>query len=172
MPHIEYFLVSESISIDQLRNTVSLFHVFEELSFTSFPGRIPALVISTLWDILEDERGGEFLGTIQLTPPGDGEVKTYPFKFRTEPPVSRQRVFLEMKDLAVPGTGRFLFEVFCGDKKFASHQIFIHQHEGPPETGFQSQANASIESSPESAAGTTAGSDVASPQNTGSTPSS
>jgi hypothetical protein len=133
VPHIEYFVVSESISVDQDRNTVSLFHIIEEYIFSKFPGRIPRLVISALWDIGDDEHDQEFKGFIRLSPPSPGESRDCPFSFRTEHPVPRQRVFLEMKNLEVPGAGEYQFEVFLDEHHYASHKILILEKERPPE---------------------------------------
>ena len=46
MPDLEYFIVSESISIYQLTNRVSLFHIFEEIRSPTAPFFIPELVAS------------------------------------------------------------------------------------------------------------------------------
>jgi hypothetical protein len=131
MPHIEYFIVSESISIDQVRNTVSLFHVFEELSFRKFPGRIPFLVISTLWDIEESERGKDYEGEIRLTPPNSEEPQAFPFNFTTDRIAPRQRVLLELKNVSVPEVGMFKFQVYLEGNRHAGHTIHIRQTESP-----------------------------------------
>jgi hypothetical protein len=129
MPHIEYFVVSQSISIDQDKNRVSIFHIFEELSFKKFPGRIPMLVITTLWDISDEERDREFEGEIILNPPDIAEPIRYPFRFRTDKIAPRQRVIYELKNTSVPGVGEFRFEVFLEGRRHAGHTIHIRETE-------------------------------------------
>lgn len=129
MPHIEYFVVSESVSVDQTNNAVSLFHIIEEYTIKQFPARIPSLVITTLWDIEPDERDKEFQGLIKLTPPSPDPPISFQFTFRTDPFVPRQRVFLTMRDLTVNNPGEYRFEVFLQETRYASHKIYLLKSE-------------------------------------------
>jgi hypothetical protein len=130
MPHLEYFVVSQSISVDQYKNRVSIFHIYEEISYKSFPTYIALLAITTLWDIDEDERDKEFSGEIVLSPPSSNELVKHPFNFRTDKVAPRQRVILELRRVAVPAAGEFKFEVFLAGTRHAGHTIHIRKSEG------------------------------------------
>ena len=44
MAELEYFLVAESVSVDQLTNRISLFNVVEQVAASKFPVTIPQIV--------------------------------------------------------------------------------------------------------------------------------
>jgi hypothetical protein len=69
MPQLEYFLIAESISVDQSTNRVSLFNVLEEIQCAplpagtpAIPGRtgIPQLVAVSSWNLSPEDQGREF----------------------------------------------------------------------------------------------------------------
>jgi hypothetical protein len=50
-----FFLCAESISIDQRRNSLSLFHIVEDLNMAGFPAVIPYIAVVGMFDRAADE---------------------------------------------------------------------------------------------------------------------
>jgi len=70
MPELLFFLPSESCAIDSSTNRVSIFHICEQLNLTAFPGLIPHICFSTLWERSGSESPSDvFLQTIDLCDP-------------------------------------------------------------------------------------------------------
>jgi hypothetical protein len=55
MPRLEYFVVTETSSIDVTRNSVSIFHVLNDIYFDSLPDSLPSLAVISGWIHSEDE---------------------------------------------------------------------------------------------------------------------
>lgn len=123
MPKLEYFLVAESISIDQDRNTVSLFHVLEDATART-PWLFPQLVAVSAWNIQPEEIGSDFQATLRIHLPGEQQ----------EPPEStvnftgqqtRQRIHHFVQGLNAEEVGDVVFEILMNGKHAASHTFTI-----------------------------------------------
>ena len=129
MPKLDYFLVSDSVSTDRDRNTVSLFHILEE-----FPARlplvIPELVAISSWTIATHEMGQEFDVVLNIKLPGDRaapEFPIFPVSFTAEHP--RHRAYHFVKGLRVEQAGDMVFEVHINRQLAGSHLVWIRASE-------------------------------------------
>ena len=127
MPHLEYFLVSESISVDQISNRISLFHVFEERRSPNVPFYIAELVVTSAWDLDGDDIGQEIQTSVRITVPGRAEPVIVPQPFVAER--SRHRINLAIIGLEVLEFGELLFEILLNGEHRASHRVSIIQME-------------------------------------------
>ncbi len=55
MPKLEYFLVAESVSVDQQTNRISFFNVVEQVNVPVFPFTIPQIVAVASWNTEEGD---------------------------------------------------------------------------------------------------------------------
>jgi len=132
MPHLEYFLVSESISVDILTNRISLFHVLEEVGFPRVPFHISEFSISSAWDLEEEELGHEVHTSVRITVPGIEDPVLIPQDFLAER--HRHRVNLGVLGLEVRDFGAILFELLLDGVHVASHRVNVIQRDLNPRT--------------------------------------
>jgi hypothetical protein len=131
MPQLEYFLVAESISVDQSTNRVSLFNILEEVQITRIPAGtqipprlsgIPQVVAIGAWNIDPDEHGREYAVSLRVHVPGhsspvQGPALTFVAEKR------RQRTILLLVGCPVGGPGEIRFELLLDGNHAASHLI-------------------------------------------------
>ncbi len=79
MPKLEYFLVAEGVSIDQLTNTASVFNVIDEVH-APVPCTVPRLIAISSWNAEEGDVGKDFQVAIVLATP-QGASKEYTGNF-------------------------------------------------------------------------------------------
>ena len=125
MPKLEYFLVSESISVDLITNRISFFHVIEELRSPHVPFHIAKLVATATWILSEEDIGHEIETSVRITVPGVAEPINFPQRFVAER--RRHRINWGIVGLAVQGFGELVFDVLLNDQHQASHSVTITQ---------------------------------------------
>jgi hypothetical protein len=82
MPDLLLFVPSESCSIDSSSNRVSIFHICEQLNLVAFPGLVPCVYFSTLWQKLPNEGPNDvFMQTIELADPDGSSLCRTSAKF-------------------------------------------------------------------------------------------
>lgn len=129
MPTLEYFLVSESISVDQATNQVSLFNVLEDVQSTAFPIVLPHLAVVASWNVAEDEVGGSFTASLGISVPGAGmTTQVMPFT----PAGRRHRMFTRIVGLPIPEEGTLVCHVAVDGVHHASHTIHVRRVDAPP----------------------------------------
>ena len=129
MPKLEYFLVSESLSVDQETNLVSIFRILEEWS-GKLPVILPHLVATSSWLMEPDEKEKDFQATLRvrthtgevLPEPGDFNIN-----FTTER--DRHRIFHHIHNLRIEDPGPLVFEISLNGKRQASHTATIRRIE-------------------------------------------
>jgi hypothetical protein len=107
MPKLEYFLLCESISVDQETNRVSLFHVLEDLHLAKFPERAagkPPFILNqfvavALFNRLPEDQGKEFEACLTYELP-DGSEKEHKLHFQMES--NRQRLIMRFVGMPPP----------------------------------------------------------------------
>ncbi len=77
MPELEYFIVAESIATDRERNTVSIFHVIEDLP-GSVSSVVPKVVAVSSWRVSPEEIGRDFQVSLEVQLPGGKHVPREP----------------------------------------------------------------------------------------------
>ena len=130
MPALEYFLVSESISVDQDTNSLSLFGILEGLS-GPLPISVDKLVATSCWNMSEGEQDKDFQVALRITLDGEilPESEELNVNFTTSRP--RHRIFHFLRGLALPTAGSLVFEVLLNGEPKATHTVTIrNENEG------------------------------------------
>lgn len=127
MPKLEYFLVSESVSVDQLTNRTSLFNILEEVKANKFPAVIPQVVVTSAWNREIGDEDIDYQVKVRISLPGEEEPKNFPMNFKIES--DRHRLFQGFEHLQIQQPGELKFEVFINDKYTASHTVSIQKDE-------------------------------------------
>jgi hypothetical protein len=129
MPRLEYFLVSESSSVDSETGALSVFSVLNEAKFDSFPAVLPKVALVTCWipSPKEIETKEEFQVTFKFRVPDsakNGEIRS---GFQAE---SRfQHLILNVAGIPVDHPGEIVIDLLLNEQHQASHTIFVPAHE-------------------------------------------
>jgi len=126
MPKLEYFIVADSISVDQTTNRMSVFHVLEEVHAPLFPIVIPRLAAVAHWNAEEGDVDRDFQVRIIITSPDD-QPKEFNQNFRMVRP--RHRTIANFMGLPVQGPGVMTIEIRLNGEHKASHTIDIRKIE-------------------------------------------
>lgn len=125
MPRLEYFVVSESVSIDKNRNTVSIFHVMNKIGLSPLPGAIPMLSAISGWEFSETELKdkAEFQVKFEFRTPGSTEPKI--FRSNLNSSVRFKNVHLEIQEVPIEQAGDLKVTLYLDDVSQATHTIQI-----------------------------------------------
>jgi hypothetical protein len=123
---LEYFIASESISVDTDTNRLSILNVLEEIGATEFPIRIRELVAIAGWLVDPDDIGKEFQGVLRLSMPGS-EAREFPFNISLEDGMRRYRLNLRFLGIEVLQTGEARLELLLGAEHQASHTVTVRE---------------------------------------------
>ena len=126
MPKLEYFIVSESISVDQQTNRASLFNILEEVRKNKFPSVIPQAIVTSAWNYESGDEDIDYQVKVRIYSPGEEKPKDIPVNVSIE---YRHRLFLKLVNLEIKQPGELKFEVFINDKYTASHTVLIQKDE-------------------------------------------
>lgn len=128
MAHMEFFIVSEELSVDQQTNRLSIFNVLEQVSSPNFPSMLIAAVAVSLWvaEPGDDER--DFQCTLRIIPPsGDQREFTTNFTFRSR----RHRVIQRLQGFPLNEPGVLRFEVLLNGEYQARHEVDVERIDQP-----------------------------------------
>lgn len=125
MPKLEYFVAAESLSVDLDRNSVSVFHILNEVQLREIPGVLPQLAVASAWvfDEQEIQSKSECQVKFELRPPGDGEVKVFRSNMSAE--VRFQNMHLQIQNVPIATSGDLIVRVFLDDEERATHTIEV-----------------------------------------------
>lgn len=122
MAALEYFLVAESVSVDQTTNRVSVFNVLEEIGAPQFPVLLPGCVAIALWNSVPDDAGKDFQVKLRITLPDDQSYEmTSNFVMKTD----RHRSVQRIQGLPITATGVLRFDVLLNGEHQASHAVNV-----------------------------------------------
>lgn len=127
MARLEYFLVAESVSVDQQTNRISFFNVVEQVSSSKFPATIPQIIAVAGWNTDEGDDKKDFQVTVRITSPG-GEPKDFHLNFRMG--AKRSRAILVFQGIKLAGPGKLVVELSLNDKHQAAHSIDVELADG------------------------------------------
>lgn len=128
MAHMEFFIVSEELSIDQQTNRLSLFNVLEQIASPNFPSVLLSAAAVSLWvaEPGDDER--DFQCALRVIPPGGSHRDlTTNFKFRSR----RHRVIQRLQGFPINEPGVLRFEVLLNGEYQASHEVDVVRFDLP-----------------------------------------
>lgn len=127
MAKLEYFLVAESVSVDQITNRVSIFNVIEEIRFPKLPARTSMVAIS-LWNAQKGDADGDFQAVIKVTFPGGGEKE---FRHNFKIPSPRLRTMFQLGGLTVEQPGAMRVDLTLNEEHQATHTIDVVKVDDP-----------------------------------------
>ncbi len=127
MARLEYFLVAESLSVDQQTNRISFFNVVEQVNVSEFPYTIPQIIAVAAWNAEEGDDKKDFQVTVRITSPGD-ESKEFRRNFPI--PAKRIRVILGFQGIKLTSPGTLQLELLLNGKHEATHSIDAELAEG------------------------------------------
>jgi hypothetical protein len=134
VPKLEYFVVCESISVDQETNRVSLFNVVEDIRPVARgePAHIlTQMVAISAWNRESGDEGQDFQLIVRIHAPGDAP-QDFPLNFRMER--SRQRLYLRIQGVPARHPGELKFELLLNSQPKASHSVTVHPAAAPHAT--------------------------------------
>lgn len=124
MPRLEYFVISESVSVDQQTNTTSIFHILEELRFPRFPTGLQQCVATSLWLPQPGDENQDFQAIIRIRLP-TGDHHDFPSNFRLGR--TRHRLVVMIRGIPIPGAGDLTFELLLNGQHQAQHVVTVLQ---------------------------------------------
>lgn len=128
MARLEFFVVSNSVAIDQTTNSASVFEILEATMTPGFPLIIPRCVAMSLWRREAGDEGLDFQLLLRVTTP-DGEIHELPSNFRMSE--ARHRMMQRIQGLTLRAAGELRFEVILNGKHAADHIVDISLIEPP-----------------------------------------
>lgn len=121
---IALFAITQSVSVDQQRNTLSLFHVIEELNSPSFPLAVPAFHMAALFVRSADEENAP--GGIEFVITHEGrELVRHPTPTNFQGRL-RLRTVLEVGGIAVTSPGLMIASVEMRGAQLATWRIVVN----------------------------------------------
>jgi len=122
MAKLEFFLVCESVSVDQRTNRISLFNVVENVNADTFPGLMTEVVAAALWRREDGDQTRDFQATLRLTGIFDKPIESRSnFKLVDQ----RHRTFFLLQGVPVPRAGDLRFELLLNDAHVAEHIVTV-----------------------------------------------
>lgn len=125
MARLEYFVVAESVSVDQTTNLTSVFNISEMVVAEKFPVVLKCAAVS-LWHIALEDDGKDWQVTLKVTPPGE-ETKSFTTNFSVRSEKLRHRVIQRIEFLPVKEAGNLLFEILLNGEHAADHIVTVQK---------------------------------------------
>lgn len=125
MPHLEYFLVCESVSVDQETNQISLFNVLEGAQGRSFPVHIIKLAAVSAWNREPGEEDTDHQVVLRVQVPGEEQVRDMRVNIRLSQP--RHRVIHRIENIRINQPGDLIFKILINEETRAHHVITISE---------------------------------------------
>lgn len=122
MAHMEFFIVSEEVSVDQQTNRLSLFNVLEQVAGSDFPLVVLSAAAVSLWVAEAGDDGRDFQCMMRVfLPDGNRHELTTNFRFRGR----RHRVIQRIQGVPLTEPGVLRFEVLLNGEYAASHEVDV-----------------------------------------------
>lgn len=133
MAKLEFFAVSESISVDQSTNKVSLFEILESIPIdpASSVTVIPKCVAASLWRMEAGDENRDFQIMLRLYQPG--EEVSEDFATNLTATSARHRVFTTLIGVPLRGPGDLRFEILLNGVHAAEHVVTLEKEESDEE---------------------------------------
>ena len=122
MARLEYFIVAESLSVDQATNRISFFNIYEEIHTRGFPFHLPQMVAVSAWNAEPGDGERDFQSLTRITLP-NGTNREFRQNFRITG--RRHRVMLTYEQVPVEQAGHIVFQVELNGNHAAEHTIDI-----------------------------------------------
>ena len=122
MPSLEYFVVAESMSVDQQTNQVSVFNILEEVRTSNLPVVLPQVVCVCTLNLGANDLGQEHHAVLRVRTP-KGEPREFSARFRASH--RRQRVFTRLIGMPLETIGELVFEILVDGAHLATHTVYV-----------------------------------------------
>ena len=109
--------------MDQFTNTVSVFHVIEQIRSAIFPVPIRRFACVSSLNIEEEDFGKDYQLTVRIKNPSGEDEKPNRINFTAEK--RRQRFIAHLINFKIDGPGQLLFELLLNEDRLASHTVDV-----------------------------------------------
>ena len=128
MLKVKYFLCSDSAAIDSRRNTLSIFHIAENMYVPVFPFLMQRIsILASIERTLDEPSLMEATITAMQ---GDSEIFSGPLSVNFVQQLST-RVVVEVGGVVVPQPGRLTFTLRKAGEAIASYDFSVDRLDGP-----------------------------------------
>lgn len=124
MVRLEFFVVAESFSIDQLTNRVSIFDILERIQAPTFPLIFPRLMAVSLWEEDELDTEKQYQVGIRITL---GGTELEHIQQNLSFPRRRLRTIAQIQNLKIPEPGRMEIELKLNGEHRAWHYVDVNE---------------------------------------------
>jgi hypothetical protein len=125
MPHLEFFIVAQEISIDQSTNQASVFSILEEIQTANFPIIFQKIAVLSTWRAEAGDRERDWQVILRVIQPnGEHSDFTSNFRFTGSP---RHRVVQRFIGLPINMEGDLRFELLLNGEHAAEHIVFVQR---------------------------------------------
>jgi len=122
MAHMEFFVVSEDLSVDQQTNRLSLFNVLEQIAGSDFPLVLQSAAAISCWVAEAGDEGRDFQCMLRVILPNARQYD-FPSNFRFG--ARRHRVIQRLQGFPIDEPGVLRFEVLLNGEHKASHEVDV-----------------------------------------------
>lgn len=126
---LEFFVVSESVSIDQVTNELSVFNILESVASEGFPVLVPKCAAVSLWRVEPGDEGRDWQVMVRVTLPGQGP-QDFTTNFQARPRSQRHRVMQRVHGLPLLQEGDLRFELLLNGQHAADHIVTVTREGG------------------------------------------
>lgn len=124
MPKLEFFVVSDSMAVDQSTNKVSILEILENVSFQENAlNQISRCVAFSLWKMEPEDQGKDFQVLLRIHLPWEKSPRDSTVNFTATS--VRQRVFTWVRGIPLQHPGELRFEVLLNGHHAAEHLISV-----------------------------------------------
>jgi len=128
MLQLEYFVVAESVTIDQLTNQVSVFNIIDELR-VKLPLTLGRIVAVASWNAEEADKGNDYQVAVRVT--GIGAQPKEPLRLNVSIEGRRCRTIMHMQGIQVDKPSRIVLDLSINDEHKATHTIDVSGLDDP-----------------------------------------
>lgn len=125
MPALEYFLISEGVSVDQRTNRLSIFNVLESVDVIEFPISIPKAIAVVSLIKNDEDHDKDFQLLLKIHSPG--EKKDFELRLNFVMKVERHRMIMSVENMRVKEPGVITYKVYLNDNLLATRTSKVSQ---------------------------------------------
>jgi hypothetical protein len=127
MPHLEFFVVSESFAVDASTSRVSIFNVLEEVAAVTGRPVAPSMAIVALWNREPGDEGRDFQASVIIHTSGEQTApppRRFDVNFRMDD--ARARTIIHLQNYPTPAPCEIRFELLLNGEHKANHLVRVH----------------------------------------------
>jgi hypothetical protein len=131
MPHLEYFVVCELVSVDASTNSVSLFNVLDDIHPDEFPYWVANTYAVSSWNLGHEDEGRDYQTALRVILPHDEnasreEIDSNDFAMNIDRNQHRVRAIQGVANIPLQRPGNLVFEVLLNGNRCATHTVIVH----------------------------------------------